>query len=898
VARKSVQILLSLILLGASALSAFAEPRKQVILQAFWWEGRPGGGIGPGYRNDNYPLGWFNYLADLAPRLRQIGIDAVWIPPTVKNAVGAACLGEDPTTNPSKCIKGLVPVLPSAAFGYAPFDFYDLGDKYQKGSLRTKLGTKDEYLRMVAVMHANGINIIQDVVFNQLTAAGSATPESFAPGTTSDKLEDFRGGRDDGAHVASRGDNQYKNFRYVSFSTPAINESAANYLARNGRWPRNWQNFHPNHGHVDAGQSDLSSRECDNGEVCGPNFGRDVCYNEAAFGQSSTPGIFDPVQATNYMRTEAARWLLWMKNQTGVDGFRWDAAKHFDAITASANADHGTVAAVMEPFGANPDMISVAEVVDSAGNEDAWTNMANTDAGTDVVGTFDFPLRGKLRDMVLTFGSFDMQSIPGTQQQDRSRTVPFINNHDTFRPILDASGNYGALGDASRWDNGSELGGGHIDPREERLSGAYAIAFAVDGSPQVFFEDLFDVGTTGKRFTHLQGSEADLPVNADLVNIIWCHRNLRFKDGAYKVKTADAEGPIWPDGQDPKDLLVIERSQRAIIGVNHNHDTWRAVTIRTDFPPGTRLHDYSGVNSDDITVPGDQRVTMWAPPAKGDGAVKRKGYTIWGSAGINGSLNAPMPITQAWEMANDLGDSHPNSLREGGGLAAADQGTHYVGQIQTPGSLAVAVRVAPEYETKRYRLTVRNVASNLVFDSGAVSGTRLFNFNAPGGGEQRLRIFLKSACPTSGNGGDPKCTAPRSTEPTKMRASVTYDGSVIAATMANPMGPNTVVNAGTPVTIDSGTRGSDRFYYVEVPPGATSVQFAIEPLAGASGDADLLIKFGAQATRVSFDRKSDTAASSSESITVASPQPGGWYISVLGASDYTRVKLMVTVTAG
>src|SRR5689334_20256693 len=101
-------------------------------------------------------------------------------------------------------------------------------------------------------------------------------------------------------------------------------------------------------------------------------------------------------------------------------------------------------------------------------------------------------------------------------------------------------------------------------------------------------------------------------------------------------------------------------------------------------------------------------------------------------------------------MANDLGDSHPNSLREGGGLAAADQGTHYVGQIQTPGSLAVAVRVAPEYETKRYRLTVRNVASNLVFDSGAVSGTRLFNFNAPGGGEQRLRIFLKSACPTSG----------------------------------------------------------------------------------------------------------------------------------------------------
>ena len=221
----------------------------------------------------------------------------------------------------------------------------------------------------------------------------------------------------------------------------------------------------------------------------------------------------------------------------------------------------------------------MAEVVDSADNQDAWANTANTDAGSDIVGTFDFSLRNRLHDMVLTFGSFDMQSIPSAQQQDRSRTVPFVNNHDTDRPILDANGNYGALGDASRWDNGNELGGGHIDPREERLSGAYAIAFAVDGSPQVSFEDLFDVGTTGKRFTHLPTSETDLPVNDDLANIIWSHRNLKFKEGAYKVKTAAVENPVWPEGQDPKDLLVIERSQKAIIGVNDNDDTWRAVTI-------------------------------------------------------------------------------------------------------------------------------------------------------------------------------------------------------------------------------------------------------------------------------------------------------------------------------
>ena len=36
--------------------------------------------------------------------------------------------------------------------GYSPFDHYDLGDKYQKGFLKTKMGDKDQLLRMVAVL--------------------------------------------------------------------------------------------------------------------------------------------------------------------------------------------------------------------------------------------------------------------------------------------------------------------------------------------------------------------------------------------------------------------------------------------------------------------------------------------------------------------------------------------------------------------------------------------------------------------------------------------------------------------------------------------------------------------------------------------------------------------------
>src|ERR1035441_4872178 len=91
---------------------------REIIMEGFWWN----------YWNNNYPNAWGSYLTDLSPRIGVMGIDAVWVPPTIKNAS-------------------------SSSVGYSPFDAYDLGDKYQKGSTPTRFGDKDEYLRTVAVMH-------------------------------------------------------------------------------------------------------------------------------------------------------------------------------------------------------------------------------------------------------------------------------------------------------------------------------------------------------------------------------------------------------------------------------------------------------------------------------------------------------------------------------------------------------------------------------------------------------------------------------------------------------------------------------------------------------------------------------------------------------------------------
>jgi alpha-amylase len=135
---KRILLIVVLALMGMSSLQSQTTVKK-TVLQAFWWD----------YYNNNYHERWANYLTELAPRLKAMGVDAVWIPPSSKNRS-------------------------SGYVGYAPFDHYDLGDKFQKGNTRTRLGTKDELLRMIEVMHANGIEVIQDVVLNHVNDAGSA----------------------------------------------------------------------------------------------------------------------------------------------------------------------------------------------------------------------------------------------------------------------------------------------------------------------------------------------------------------------------------------------------------------------------------------------------------------------------------------------------------------------------------------------------------------------------------------------------------------------------------------------------------------------------------------------------------------------------------------------------
>ena len=88
----------------------------------------------------------------------------------------------------------------------------------------------------------------------------------------------------------------------------------------------------------------------------------------------------------------------------------------------------------------------------------------------------------------------------------------------------------------------------------------------------------------------------------------------------------------------------------------------------------------------------------------------------------------------------------------------------------------------------------------------------------------------------------------------------------------------------------SGAAGSQTHYRLDVPAGATSLTFS---LAGGTGDADLFVKRGTEATQAVFDCQSGNAANA-ENCTIANPTPGTWYVNVVGFAAYSGATLTGT----
>ena len=730
--KHSVKFLVALLLFLSASNIANAQQRvKKVVVQAFWWD----------YWNNNFRFKWADYLTELAPRLKSLGVDAIWVPPNYKN--------DGP-----------------GSVGYGPFDQYDLGDKYQKGetasdTMRTRSGNKDELLRMIAVMHANGIEVIQDVVLNHQSGAGN---------------RGGAGGRDftvASAPYQDNASNYYKNFRYVCYGTPHLDTSTADYFTRMGRWSKNLHNFYPN----------ANNNSVNTNAINTAYFGPDMAYENNSIGLSTniptsgsvaikgiTKPYFNPIQPSNYMAQGAKDWAVWYKKQTGADGFRWDAVKHFGYdvqrdLTYALKYQSGFA------NGGN-EMFNVGEYVGTQSEVDYYVSQlvksgTPTESGVSneqMSGGFDFGLRGYgsgggIYSMVLSSGGFDMQTLPNAQQSTRYfdypngkrvyKTVPFVNSHDTYRPIFTVNGNYSqTLGNSAGWNTSNELGGNgqHIDPREPRFAAANAVISAVDGNPCFFIEDVFDYFSKDKRWSHLPSNTDSLPLRADVGNIMQCHQKLAFKDGDYGVPTAQTgtSAPFYLAGSST-DHLVLERTGKALIGItdayspasNNTADQQVWVTCNTAWIPGTILYDYSGAHGiGGSTIQSDRRVLIKTAPC---------GHNIPGALGHGYSIWAPYPngtptsvqdlynyiatydqprvrtTQQEWEMADDLGDSHCASLGQGGQLPANSTNQRVAGKIFVQSGTNVAYYLKPAVDNTNISISLWDLDGNKLSEASGNS---------------------------------------------------------------------------------------------------------------------------------------------------------------------------------
>ena len=232
-----------------------------VIMQYFHWYTDADGSL-------------WKQLEKNAPTLAEAGITALWLPPAYKGSNGA-----DDT-------------------GYGVYDLFDLGEFDQKGSIRTKYGTRDEYLAGIKAAHNSGIHVYADIVFNHKLGA--------------DETEQFRATPYDA-------ENRYE---CIGNLQPIEAWTKFTFPGRQGKYSEliwQWYHFSSNdHNILDENKKAIYLFE-------GKKFDDSVDQEK---------GNFDYLMGCDLdinnpdVQKELFYWGEWFLETTGVDGFRFDAVKH------------------------------------------------------------------------------------------------------------------------------------------------------------------------------------------------------------------------------------------------------------------------------------------------------------------------------------------------------------------------------------------------------------------------------------------------------------------------------------------------------------------------------------------------------------------------------------------
>lgn len=328
---------------------------NKTIVQYFEW-----------YVEGNHVL-WKKCAAQ-AMRLAEFGITDVWLPPAFK-----AGFMEDNV-------------------GYAVYDMYDLGEFDQKGMVKTKYGSREEYQTAIKAFQKSGIRVLADVVLNHRVGA--------------DEFEDARAVRVEPHNRYQQCSDEY------TISSPTV----FNFPGRNGKY----SDFKWNHNHFTGVDWDNNSRQTG----CIYRFADKKWADDV----NKENGNFDFLLGADVdvlnpeVGGEIERWGKWYLDFTKVDGFRIDAAKH---ISASFMKDF---VSKMRDY-KNGDFPVIGEYWH--GDVNVLEDYLNQVDGC--MSVFDVPLHYNIRQMSYADGNYNMADIlKGSLLERRPQNaVTFIDNHDS-----------------------------------------------------------------------------------------------------------------------------------------------------------------------------------------------------------------------------------------------------------------------------------------------------------------------------------------------------------------------------------------------------------------------------------------------------------------------------------
>ena len=308
----------------------------------------------------------WNEIKENAENLSNNGVTAMWLPPAYKGLGG------------------------KDEVGYSAYDLYDLGEFDQKGTIKTKYGSKDEYLEAIIALKQAGIESYADIVLNHKMGADAL---QTIPATKVDwSNHNQETCQKETVKVATKFTFPGRKHKYSDFE-----------------W--NWTDFDGIDYNNQTGENAIF-------KFVNKSWGAEV---DDEYGNYDYLMGADLDFSNPRVVKECTDWAKWYLNFTHIDGFRLDAVKHIDAnfyrdwIKELRNETKKELFAVGEYWSTDVNKLH-KYITETEGN----------------ISLFDVPLHYNLYNASRD-PNFDMSQIleHTLLKENPCKAVTFVDNHDT-----------------------------------------------------------------------------------------------------------------------------------------------------------------------------------------------------------------------------------------------------------------------------------------------------------------------------------------------------------------------------------------------------------------------------------------------------------------------------------